>query len=156
MKPCMNFDGKISRGHVGRDACLLFRRPLRRQRGFSLVTTLFLLLVVSSLAAYMVNLATVQHLSSAMASQSARALYMAVSGLEWVTAEIRSNPGNCPSVPTSFQTDGFTITLDACLRSAVTEAGSTYSLYDISVGASQGSFGETGYVSRSLRATVME
>lgn len=136
------------------------RRPIGPaivcQQGFSLVTTLFLLVVVSGLAAYMVNLATVQHASSAMAAQTSRALYMAVSGMEWVTAGIRSNPGACPPVPTSFQTDGFTITLDACSRNPVTEAGTTYAMYDISVEASQGTFGQTGHVSRSLRATILE
>lgn len=132
------------------------RQAIVHQRGFSLVTTLFLLVVVSGLAAYMVNLATVQHASSALAAQTSRALYMAISGLEWVTAGIRSNPGACPPVPTSFQAEGFVVTLDACSRFPVTEAGTSYAMYDISVEASQGTFGQTGYVSRSLRATLLE
>ncbi len=145
---------------VRHPACCLSRRPRRaalaRAAGFSLLTALFLLVVVSSLAAYMVNLATVQHLSSAMAGQNSRALYMAVSGLEWATAEIRTNPGSCPTVPSTFSSDGFTIELQACSRNPVTESGVTYALYDLAVEASQGTFGTTGFVSRSLRATVLE
>lgn len=127
-----------------------------QQRGFSLVTTLFLLVVVSALGAYMVGLATVQHLSSAMAGQTSRAFYMAVSGLEWVADEILANPGACPPVPSSFPAEGFTITLQACTRDPVVEAGISYAMYDVLVEASQGSYGESGYVSRSLRATLVE
>ena len=40
-----------------------------RQGGFSLLTALFLLVVVSGITAYLVNLATAQHLSSALTVQ---------------------------------------------------------------------------------------
>lgn len=125
-------------------------------RGFTLVSTLFLVVVIASLAAYLVTLATSQHLSSALAAQNARSLFAAVSGLEWVAYEIDTNPGACPTVPTSFTAEGFTITLSACSRSTAVEAGSTYAFYDVTVDAWRGSFGSSDFVSRRLRATINE
>lgn len=132
------------------------RADVASQSGFTLISALFLLVVVSGLAAYMVNLATAQHTSNALSIQHARAYYAAISGLEWAAFEIRSNPGSCPAVPTSFNADGFTITLSACTRSTVTESGISDELYDITVDAMSGSFGDIGFVSRSIRATLSE
>ena len=120
------------------------------------MTALFLLVVVSGMAAYMVNLATAQHLSSALAVQNSRAYYAALSGLEWVAERVQSNPSACPAVPTSFNTEGFLVRLVACTRSAITEAGSTYALFDVTVDASRGAFGDWDFVSRSIRATLSE
>jgi len=132
------------------------RQQMSGMRGFSLISTLFLLVVVSSLAAYMVSLATAQHTASALSAQYSRARYAAASGLEWVAYEIHSNPGACPPVPTSFTAEGFSIVLKACARNAVTESGGNYALYDVTVAASRGSFGSPDYVSRSFRATINE
>jgi MSHA biogenesis protein MshP len=138
-------------GRVGRRVA-----GLGSQRGFTLISTLFLLVIVASLGAYMVNLAATQHVSSALVAQHTRALYAALSGLEWAAYEIRSNPGACPPLPASFVAEGFTITLAACSRQVVTESGTGYALYDVTVDASRGSFGDHDFVSRSLRATLGE
>lgn len=126
------------------------------QGGFTLIAALFLLVVVASLGGYMVRLATVQHSSSSLSAQHVRALYAAVSGLEWVAYELRSSPGGCPSVPTTFNVEGFTVSLAACSQTTVSEAGGSYNLYDVTVDASRGVFGDQDFVSRSLRATVGE
>jgi len=127
-----------------------------RQCGFSLITTLFLLVVISAMAAYMVNLSVTQHTSGALAAQMSRALYATYSGLEWTAYEIRTNPGACPPVPSVFNAEGFLISLTACTRNLITEAGANYALYDVTVEASQGAFGDPSFVSRSLRATLSE
>lgn len=131
-------------------------RGVGKQHGFTLVTALFLLVIVASLGGYMVSLATAQHVSSALSAQQSRAFYAAASGLEWVAYELSTNPGACPTVPTSFAAEGFTITLSTCSRTVVIEGGSPYALYDVTVDASRGSFGDADYVSRSLRATLGE
>ena len=136
--------------------CRRAARGVGKQHGFTLVTALFLLVIVASLGGYMVNMATGQHVSSALSAQHSRALYAAISGLEWVAYELSTNPGACPTVPTSFVADGFSITLSACSRTAIIEGGSPYALYDVTVDASRGSFGDSEYVSRSLRATLGE
>lgn len=123
------------------------------QRGFSLISTLFVLVVLAALAGYIVKISTVQHLSSGMSAQSSRAWFAALSGLEWAVYEIRNN-GSCPAVPTSFSADGFTIEVDQCSSANIQEGSDHYSLYAIEVTARRGTFGSADYVSRTVQATV--
>ena len=55
----------------------------RRAAGASLVTAIFLLVVIAGLGAAMLNLATGQHASSAMDVRGARAYQAARAGIEW-------------------------------------------------------------------------
>ncbi|QKY09703.1 agglutinin biogenesis protein MshP [Janthinobacterium lividum] len=61
----------------------LLRHRARRMRGFSLVTAIFLLVVLAALAAVMVNISTFQQTESAMDVQGVRAEQAARAGLEW-------------------------------------------------------------------------
>jgi MSHA biogenesis protein MshP len=54
-----------------------------RQRGFSLVTAIFLLVVLAGLAAAMVNISTFQQTGSALDVQGTRVTQAARTGLEW-------------------------------------------------------------------------
>lgn len=123
------------------------------ERGFSLVSTLFILVVLSALGAYMVRLNVTQQTTTTLSLQSIRAWYAATSGMEWAVYQVE-NGGSCPAVPSSFTAEGFTITLTACSAYPVTEGAASYTLYDIQVTAQRGSFGTTDFVSRRLRASV--
>lgn len=147
----------MNRNPVRRSASRLrFRRHLSQARGFSLITALFLLVVVAGLGAYLVSLATTQHLAGALAAQSSRAYYMAQSGLQWAAYRIQTNPGACPMVGTSFLLEGFTVSLDLCTRTEITEGPDTYAIYDLQTSALVGNLGESSYVTRSLRVTFLE
>lgn len=61
----------------------LLRHRERRMRGFSLVTAIFLLVVLAALAAVMVNMSTFQQTESALDVQGVRAEQAARAGLEW-------------------------------------------------------------------------
>ncbi|STR27629.1 Tfp pilus assembly protein PilX [Janthinobacterium lividum] len=61
----------------------LLRHRARRMRGFSLVTAIFLLVVLAALAAVMVNMSTFQQTESALDVQGVRAEQAARAGLEW-------------------------------------------------------------------------
>ena len=61
----------------------LLRHRARRMGGFSLVTAIFLLVVLAALAAVMVNVSTFQQTESAMDVQGVRAEQAARAGLEW-------------------------------------------------------------------------
>ena len=61
----------------------LLRYRTGRMRGFSLVTAIFLLVVLAALAAVMVNISTFQQTESAMDVQGVRAEQAARAGLEW-------------------------------------------------------------------------
>lgn len=56
---------------------------LALSRGFSLISAIFLLVVLAGLGTAIVNVATVQHKSSAFDIQGARAYQAARAGIEW-------------------------------------------------------------------------
>ncbi len=124
----------------------------KSQSGFSLVTTLFIIVVLAILGSYMALMGTTQNQSTALSIQGLRAWYAAVSGYDWTAYRINTT-GSCPAVPTTMNIEGFTVTLTACTPYIVNEAGDTYSMHDVSVLSERGSFGDVDYVSRSLRAT---
>jgi len=121
--------------------------------GLKLIGTIFILVVLAALGGFMVKLSMVQSSSSALTLQSARAWFAAVSGLEWTTYQIR-NSSACPTVPTSFTLEGFTINLSRCDTYPVTEGANSYTLYDVELTASFNSFGNPDFVSRTIRATI--
>ena len=129
-------------------------RTRRTESGVSLVAALFLVVVLSVLGGYLVNLSLVQHGGSAMSVQVARAWAAAQSGLEWI-AYRAINDNACPAgMPVSFDSEGFTIVIDECTAHDITEGASGYRLFEVSARAYQGSYGSPNYVSRSLRATI--
>ena len=123
-----------------------------KQTGFSLVTTIFILVVLGVLGSYMTLMNATQNQSTALSIQGLRAWYAAVSGYDWAAYRINTT-GSCPAVPTVMSIEGFTVTLTACTPYSINEAGATYAMHDVTVLSERGSFGETDYVSRTLRAT---
>lgn len=63
------------------------------QRGFSLVSAIFLLVVLAALGAAMVTFSTSQHQSLSMDVMGSRAYQAANAGIEWAAYNIASNPG---------------------------------------------------------------
>ncbi|MCW8889177.1 MAG: pilus assembly protein MshP [Sedimenticola sp.] len=128
-------------------------KPIFNQRGFSLISTLFMVVVLAALGAYMTRLNISQQTTTTMSLQSVRAWYAASSGLDWAVFQINAS-SSCPTVPSNFTAEGFTISLTGCTAYPITEGAVSYTLYDLQITASQGTFGSTGYVSRRLRATI--
>jgi len=125
------------------------------QKGFSLVTTLFIIVVLAVLGSYMVSMVTTQNQSTALSIQGLRAWYAAVSGFEWVAYQLDpSVNGNCPTIPTTMTIEGFTVKVTNCDPYSITEAGKSYTLYDISVLSERGNYGDVDFVSRKIQATV--
>ena len=136
--------------------------PQSNSQGFSLLTTLFLLVVVAGLGGYLVNLASTQHLTSALAIQQSRAYYAAIGGLEWVAYQIQvqtdagASPPACPTSPTTFSADGFTITC-RCQRSLHDVGGNPqYAMFDVTAEAFRGNLGDWDFVRRTISATISE
>lgn len=126
----------------------------RTERGFSLVSTLFILVVLAALGGYMLRLNVSQHATTTLSLQSVRAWYAATSGLEWTVYQINTG-GGCPALPSSFSAEGFTVNVTGCSAYPVSEGEHSYTLYDIQVTAQRGSFGSVDFVSRKLRASVV-
>ena len=130
----------------------------RKHSGFTLVTAIFLLVVVAALAAYMVNIRVVQQTTAVYGLQGARAIQAARSGLEWGISRAINPPNSCAAV--SNFTDpafaGFTITV-TCTQTAHTEGAApagTINIYNLQSVASSGVYGSLDFVQRGLQATV--
>lgn len=127
------------------------------QRGFAIVTAIFLLVVLAALGAFMLTFSTVQHITSAQDVQGARAYQAARTGIEWGAYQALRNASCTPSTslsPGGTQA-GFNITVQCNLFSSpYTEGGGTVNMYQITSTASQGTVGSATYVERQLQATI--
>lgn len=133
------------------------QRP-RGNSGFTLITALFLLVVVAALSVYMLNISSVQHTTLVYGVQGARAMQGARTGLEWGIHEAITT-GNCPAA-TTFNTSGagnldnFDITVN-CSFSDHEEGGVAIRTFRITASAEAGVYGDgLDYVFRRLQATV--
>ncbi len=126
------------------------------QRGFSLITAIFLLTVVAALVVYMVNLRGVQQTTLLYGVQGARAMQAARSGIEWGIYRALNNPG-CPAATTLTFTETALSAFDvdvACNESTHIEGVIPVTVYQLSAIARSGSFGTLDYVQRRLQVTV--
>jgi MSHA biogenesis protein MshP len=149
-----------------------------RQRGFTLVSAIFILVVLAALAAFIVVISTTQQIGSVLDVQGARAYQAARAGIEWGTYQIWSrNPTrntnvNCDgstnaSVTTSFTfpasattLSGFTVTV-TCVMTTDAASGPTLFTVDAiacnlpgAAGSCPGNVGSAGYVERYVKATI--
>jgi len=130
----------------------------QQQKGFSLVTAIFILVVLAVLGSYMALMGVSQNQTTAWSVQGVRAWYAALAGYEWVVERIEST-GNCPALPVTMNIEGFTVSIPnpgGCVSETVIEGGEippNYQMFEISVTAERGTFGNVDYVSRKLTAT---
>ena len=129
---------------------MIDRGLLGSQKGFSIVTALFIVLVLAVLGGFMVTMSGVQSRTSLWALQGARAYHAARSGLEWGVFQDLSG-GACAEA--TFTVDGFTVNV-TCSEESFTEGGQTYKVYSLSSLAQSGIYGSSDYISRQLRARV--
>lgn len=129
----------------------------KRIRGFSLIPALFMLIVLSALAAVAVRLSVVQHQTVVLAMQSARAFAAARTGIDWAAygALVNSSCSSNSVTLTEGGLNGFTVDV-SCSSSTHTEGSSTNTVYQIDAFAHAGSYGTPDYVSRRIRATVTD
>ncbi len=126
--------------------------PQNRERGFTLVIALFILLGLAVFGGYLLTMSTVQNRNSVLSLQGARGYHAAHSGIEWGIA--RAAAGNCTAV-TSFNVSGTGFNVNVrCQSQEFTEGSNTYNVYRITALAESGSYGSDDYVSRRLEAKV--
>lgn len=130
--------------------------PFARQSGMSLVSAIFLLVVVTMIAGYAVSIGSAQQADTTLALLGRRADFAARSGLDWAMLRVLDD-GACPANG-SFSPEGTGIadfTLDvACSAATVTEGGSSYPVFTLEVTASRGNEGEEEYVRRTVTGQV--
>lgn len=131
------------------------------QKGFSLISAIFLLVVLAGLGAAMVTISGAQHAGSAIDIEGARSYQAARAGIEWGVHRIVNAPAACFSEssfsPQASTLSSFTITV-TCNRFensgiVVYQIQSTACNQPAS-GSCPGTSGGTYYVERQLQATI--
>ncbi len=146
----------------------------RRPRGFSIVSAIFLLVVLSLLGALMLTFSTVQHTTAAQDVQGSRAYQAARAGIEWGLYQLlqtgtQAAPGCDPNpaltprfVPNTATALGgtlagfsVTVTCVAAANGPYTEANIATNIYTITSTATIGTGpGDPAYVERRLQVTA--
>ena len=135
---------------------------MKHVRGFTLVSAIFLLVIMAMLGAFMTSFSTTQHVDSANDLQGSRGYRAARMGSEWVVAMICNGAGctspltACPAITNPLDTtpDGFSVSV-ACTRNIYTEGvTSRYVFWITSTATTGGTPGSLGYIERSINAFV--
>ena len=137
-------------------------RPPRCE-GFSLVSAVFLLVVLTAAGAAMVRVGAVQRATATFGVLAPKAYHAARSGIEWQAYQALNVPGSCPvgvTTTTAFMLteaglDGFRVTVD-CTSEIHVEAGVPATLYRVTALAEWDLFGGRDYVSRRLQTTLSD
>jgi MSHA biogenesis protein MshP len=139
------------------------------QRGFALVSAIFLLVILAALGAFMVTMSAVQHTTSAQDVLGSRAYQAARTGIEWGVYQVM-NPENATPPATQYvcanynfvpgtatalggTLAGFTVAV-TCASTPYDEGGNLISVYVLTATATSGAIGGTDRVERQITATV--
>jgi len=149
---------------------------IRAQRGFSIVTAIFLIVVLAALGVFIVTVTSVQQSSQALDVQGVRAYQAARAGIEWGAYRVLDpnnalNPATCsplvmPACPGASTTlpalegtlSPFTVTV-TCIETPATEGNRTIRVFRVqSTACNQAPCPNptpaAGYVERQLTATL--
>lgn len=138
-------------------------RQTKKARGFTLVSAIFLLVVIAALGAFAVTVSTTQHQTSAMDVQGARAYQAARAGIEWgvyqalrggafrVTCEAGAASQPLGALPGTLA--GFAVVVQ-CTHDSAAEDDKTVHMYRLTSTATQGTPATANYIERQLSATL--
>lgn len=110
------------------------------QRGFSIATAIFLVVVLALLGAFIVSVSGLQQTSAQLDVQGVRAYQAARAGVEWaafqVLTPISDTPPACPASPTNIAGLGgslsaFTVTVTCTVTTTTTESNRNVRTYQI-------------------------
>jgi MSHA biogenesis protein MshP len=128
---------------------------MNKQSGITLIGAIFVLVIVSLLGQYLVNIASVQQRTTILALQSARAYQTANAGIEWGISRIINSGGSCVANTTlSPNINNFTITVSCQLLGSYSENTITQNVYQITAKSEFGSYGNPDYISRTMQTTI--
>lgn len=134
----------------------------RIQSGFSLVSAIFLLVVVAALGAFSVTLSTTQNQSAALDIMGARAYQAARAGIEWGAYQALRNGACADTVlpagtfPGTLNGFAVTVTCPSAVHADDGVAGGTVTVWDITATASQGVAGTANFVERRISASIAQ
>jgi MSHA biogenesis protein MshP len=127
----------------------------RGAHGFALIPALFLIVVLAVLAVIGVRVGTDQQQAVTMSLEESRALSAAAAGIEWGAYESLV-AGNCAASTTLALTEatlaGFNVVV-TCTSMPFANGASTAYSYVLKATATIGTYGEPGYVHRTVSGT---
>lgn len=137
--------------------------------GFSLVSAIFLLVILSALGVFMLSISTMQQTTSMQDFQGSKAYQAAKAGLEWGAYQIMTPensispspivaPYACP-IATPMPLFGgalkdFVVTVGCTLSPAFIEGGNSVRVYQLTSTARFGTAPAVNYVERSITSTI--
>lgn len=127
------------------------------QQGLGLVGAVFILVVLSSLAAVAVRIGVQQQATSGMQLEQARAYYAARSALEWLSYRVLV-AGDCANASfglTEQRQAGFTVTA-SCAQTLHRIRNQDVNYYALEVTVQRGNFGTPDFSARTLQAVVAD
>lgn len=128
-----------------------------KQDGFSLITALFILVILAAVSGFSVSIAGMIHSTTSLVQQGEVAFFAARSGLEWGLFKVSNNPAACPATTTLTLSQGvldnFTVQV-TCSAASVTEGSATFNIFTLNSLAERGSFGNGDYISREMQVTT--
>ena len=141
----------------------------RCQRGFSLVSAIFLLVVIAALGTFAVTLSTTQQQSAALDVMGARAYQAARAGIEWGAYQVLPNSAvvggfaaTCrttgiiaSTVPLTNTLSGFNVNV-GCRATSHVEDTITLWVYQLTSSAVQGTAATPDYVERVMTDTIAQ
>lgn len=130
--------------------------PRSSINGFSLVSAIFLLVVIAALGTFAVTLSITQQQSAALDVQGTRAYQAARAGIEWGAYQALRNNSCAATTPLAALPNtlaNFTVTVD-CTSAVTTEAGVPVTMYQLTSRAAQGTVTTSGYVERQMTVTI--
>jgi len=128
---------------------------MRMPHGFALISAIFLLVVLGTLAFYLVSLSATQQISTMWQARGAAAHYAAQSGLEWGIARALAGEdcnGTMPIDGGGGQT--FTVAV-SCASAQFQELAVTHTVWTINATARTGSLGSVDHVQRLARTMII-
>lgn len=138
-----------------------------RERGFSLVSAIFLLVVIAALGTFAVTLSTTQQQGAALDVMGARAYQAARAGIEWGAYQVLPQSGAAYATacrlgatsqvvaPLPNTLGGFGVNVQ-CSAASHTEGASTLWVYHLTSTATQGAVATPNYVEREISVTIAQ
>jgi MSHA biogenesis protein MshP len=134
------------------------------QQGFSLITAIFLLVVIAALGTFAVTLSTTQNQSQAVDAMAARGYQAALAGIEVAAYNVAlpsvAWTAGCPAMTVVSLTDNrlapFTVTV-SCSANSHVEGSTTFWVYAVSsVAKTAGAPGDMNYVEQIATAKLVQ
>lgn len=131
-----------------------------RERGFAMVSAIFLMVVLALLGGLMVTMSNTQQISAVRDVVGTRAYYAARAGMEWGAFRAMQGgaTGPCPfasaALPNAVTATGFSVTVTCTDTGPQNEGGADFYIYQITSTATTGTLGQHDHAERQLQAVL--